>query len=89
LKPVIAFAPPLDHTPTLPVMTLVGTLVTVEAPKTVKLASFEPSNGAAHDGDVAQNTPIVANASIDNDFSELALRGLLARLEVMFMLVSL
>ena len=42
---MIAFAPPLDQTPTFPTMVLVGTLVTVEAPRTVKLAKSEPSNG--------------------------------------------
>jgi hypothetical protein len=34
-------------TPTFPTMVLVGTLVTVEAPRTVKLAKSEPSNGVA------------------------------------------
>lgn len=42
-----AFAPPLDQTPTFPTMVLVGTLVTVDAPSTVKLSRSSPNIGAA------------------------------------------
>jgi hypothetical protein len=65
---VIAFAPPLDQTPTLPSMLLVGTLVTVEAPSTVKLARSEPSNGVANAGEALQRAPIVTNDNMDQFF---------------------
>jgi hypothetical protein len=44
------------------------------AARTAKLAKFDPRIGVANAGDEPQNTPITANDSIDNDFSELALR---------------
>jgi hypothetical protein len=75
---VIAFAPPLDQTPTFPTMLLVGTLVTVEAPRTVKLAKSEPNNGVADAGAEPQKALVTASARIDTDLSELALRALLA-----------
>jgi hypothetical protein len=86
---VIAFAPPLDQTPTFPTMVLVGILVTVEAPRTVKLAKLEPSNGVAHAGEAAPNAPIAANARSDNDLCEPGLRGLLACSVAFFMRISL
>jgi hypothetical protein len=49
---VIAFAPPLDQTPTLPPIVLVGTLVTVEEPRTVKLCKSGSSNDAADAGEI-------------------------------------
>jgi hypothetical protein len=88
-KPVIAFAPPLDQTPTFPTMVLVGTLVTVSAPKTVKLAKSEPSIGAAHAGEAPQNAPTTANARTDNVLSDPVLQGLLAHLIMFFMPLSL
>ena len=48
---MIALAPPLDQTPTFPTTVLVGTLVTVEAPSTAKLAKSEPSKGTANPGE--------------------------------------
>jgi hypothetical protein len=64
-KPVIAFAPPLDQTPTFPSMTLAGTLVTVVAPRTVKLAKSEPRIGVAHAGVTPESAPITANEKVD------------------------
>jgi hypothetical protein len=63
-------------------------LVTVEAPNTAKLCAI-PKNGVADAGAAPQNTAITANASVDNDFSALAVRVLLADLDAIFMLGSL
>jgi hypothetical protein len=70
-------------------MVLVGILDTVEAPRTVKLAKSEPSNGVAHAGEAPQSTPTTANARVDSDLSELALRVLLACLDAICMFISL
>jgi len=81
----MAFAPPLDQTPTFPLMVLVGTLVTVDAPRTVKLAKSEPSTGVADAGEEPQNTASTVSANADHDLSELAL---LACLGAFFMFFS-
>jgi hypothetical protein len=65
---VIAFAPPLDQTPTFPTIVLVGTLVTVEAPRTVKLAKSEPSIGSA---DAMGALKSAANAATMNKIKNL------------------
>lgn len=60
---MMALAPPLDQTPTLPSMVLVGTFVTVDDPKTVKLANDVPSKGVA-DAMPEQSTPM-ASVSVE------------------------
>ena len=85
-NPVIALAPPLDQTPTFPTMVLVGTLVTVSAPRTVKLAKSGPSNGVAPTGETLQ---IPTSARADNDFNELTLRVVLICLCAFLMMISL
>ena len=66
---MIALAPPLDQTPTFPTTVLVGTLVTVEEPRTAKLAKSEPSSGTANPGDGAQrrSAPKAVLASTDEN----------------------
>src|SRR5487761_2704598 len=65
-------------------MALVGTLVTVEAPRTVKLAKSEPSSGVADAGAEPQQTPIAANARIGTDAFVTAARVLRANLDTIF-----
>jgi len=85
---VIALAPPLDQTPTLPTITLVGTLVTVEAPRTVKLARSPPSIGMADPGEAKLNNPATARAADDNDLTVRVLEMPPASLSVFFMMIS-
>ena len=84
----MAFAPPLDQTPTFPTMVLGETLVTVEAPKTVKLAKSAPSIGVAQAAEEAQNTPTIAIARTGNDLIRPVWRVLVAFLNAIFVLVS-
>lgn len=81
---MMAFAPPLDQTPTFPTMVLIGMLVTVEAPRTVKLAKSGPSSGVADAEVEPQQTPITANARIHIDPGGLAARALRAYLDTIF-----
>jgi hypothetical protein len=67
-KPAIEFAPPLDQTPTFPLMLLVGTLTTAEAPRIEKLAKSEPNIGAA-DTNAGQRS--AATAAAPNRFKQL------------------
>jgi hypothetical protein len=66
-----------------------GTLVTVSAPRTVKLAKLDPSNGVAKAGAAAQNTASTAKVHVDNDFSVPPARVLFACLDAIFILLSL
>ncbi|TAL88299.1 MAG: hypothetical protein EPN71_14980 [Rhodanobacter sp.] len=85
MNPVIAFAPPLDQTPTFPLMVLGGTLVTVEPPRTVKLAKSEPNIGVANAAPGPQQAPITANARIHLGPGRPATCALCAYLDTIFM----
>jgi hypothetical protein len=69
LWPVMALAPPDDQTPRFPVRVVAPVLVTVEEPRTAKLAKSEPSSGTANLGEGLQrrSAPKAVLASTDED----------------------
>lgn len=77
------------ETPTFPTMTLGETLVTAEAPNTVKLAKSVPSNGVAHTWVAPHSVPITAHAKLDKYLNEPILDVLFGCLIVMVMVITL